>query len=83
MSLYLVKKNGVDVEAVSGIWELFLKKTGLDQVVSILESLFAMFLSNINSYPMFIEAKKIIDAILEKVVEIVFTIQQLTSKSKI
>lgn len=75
--LYVVRNNGVDVEAANSIIDLILKKTGIDQMIPILENIMAILLSQVNSYPMFIEVKKIFDAIFEKTIEIMFQAQQV------
>lgn len=75
--LYVVRNNGVDVEAASSIIDLILKKTGIDQMIPILENIMAILLSQVNSYPMFMEVKKIFDAIFEKAIEIMFQAQQM------
>lgn len=75
--LYVVRNNGVDVEAASSIIDLILKKTGIDQMIPILENIMAILLSQVNSYPMFMEVKKIFDAIFEKAIEIMFQAQQV------
>lgn len=80
--LYVVRNNGVDVEAANGILELILKKTGLDKALPILESMLQMLLSQVESYAVFIEVKKMFDKIFEKVIEIIFQIQQMTAQKK-
>lgn len=75
--LYVVRNNGVDVEAANSIIDLILKKTGIDQMIPILENIMAILLSQVNSYPMFIEMKKIFDAIFEKAIEVMFQAQQV------
>ena len=80
--LYVVSKNGVDVEAANSILDLLLKKTGLDQIIPVLENIMAILLSQVNSYPMFLEVKKVFDAIFDKAIELMFQAQQLMSKSK-
>ncbi len=81
--LYVVRNNGVDVEAANGILEMILKKTGIDKLLPILESMLEILLSQVQTYPVFIEVKKMFDKLFEKVIELIFQIQQLTSKSKI
>jgi hypothetical protein len=80
--LYVVSKNGVDVEAASGIIDLLLKKTGLDQLIPVLENIMAIILSQVNSYPVFMEVKKMFDALFEKVIELMFQAQTLMQKKK-
>ncbi len=80
--LYVVSNNGVDVEAANSILEMILKKTGLDQLIPILENIMHILLSQVTSYPMFMEVKKIFDAIFEKVIELMFQAQQLMQKKK-
>lgn len=77
--LYVVRNNGVDVESASGIVDLILKKTGLDQMFVILENLLNFLMTQVNSYPMFIEVKKIYDQLFEKFVELMFQAQALVN----
>jgi hypothetical protein len=77
--LYVVRNNGVDVEAANSIIDLILKKTGIDQMIPILENIMAILLSQVSSYPMFMEVKKIFDAIFEKAIELMFQAQQMIS----
>jgi hypothetical protein len=80
--LYVVRKNGVDVEEANGILELLLKRTGLDKMIPLLETFFQLILSQVDSYAVFIEVKKMFDTLFEKVIELIFQIQQLTQKKK-
>lgn len=80
--LYVVRKNGVDVEEASGILELILKKTGLDKMVPMLETFMQILFSQVQSYAVFIEVKKMFDKLFEKVIEIIFQIQQMTQVKK-
>ena len=75
--LYVVSNNGVDVEAASSLIDLILKKTGIDQMIPFLENIMSILLSQVNSYPMFLEVKKIFDTIFEKAIEMMFQAQQL------
>lgn len=81
--LYVVRNNGVDVESASGLIDMLLKKTGIDTILPVLESVLEMILSQVQTYPVFIEVKKMFDKLFEKMIEIIFQIQQMTSKSKI
>ena len=80
--LYVVRNNGVDVEAASSLLDLILKKTGIDKAIPILENILALILSQVNSYPVFMEVKKIFDAVFEKIIELMFQAQQLMQKKK-
>lgn len=80
--LYVVKKNGVDVEEANGLLELILKKTGLDKMVPMLDAFFQILLSEVQSYAVFIEVKKMFDLVFNKIIEIIFQIQQMTAKKK-
>ncbi|MGZ3790638.1 MAG: hypothetical protein ACXVLQ_19300 [Bacteriovorax sp.] len=80
--LYVVRNNGVDVEEANGILELILKKTGLDKMIPFLETFMQLVLSQVQTYAVFIEVKKMLDKVFEKVIEILFQIQQLTQKKK-
>ena len=75
--LYVVRKNGVDVEEASGIIDLILKKTGIDKILPILESIMAMLMAQVQSYAMFMEVKKIMDSVFEKFIDLVFQAQQM------
>lgn len=68
--LYVVSKNGKDVEAAKDLLDLFLKKTGLDQLIPILQNIMDILLSQVKSYPMFMEVKKVIDNLLTSVLAI-------------
>lgn len=68
MSLYFVKKNGIDVEVAQNFLELVLKKTGLEPVIAILNQLFEMLFANISSYAVFVEVKKKVDEILSLII---------------
>ena len=81
--LYVVRNNGVDVESASGLIDMLLKKTGIDSILPVLESILEMILSQVQTYPVFIEVKKMFDKLFEKMIELIFQIQQMTSKSKI
>jgi hypothetical protein len=81
--LYVVRNNGVDVEAANGILELLLKKTGIDKLLPILETFMQLIFSQVQSYPVFMEVKKMFDKVFEKVIEILFQLQQLTQKKKV
>jgi hypothetical protein len=81
--LYVVRKNRVDVEEARGLLELILKKSGLDKIIPLLESFMQMILSEVQTYAVFIEVKKILDQVFEKVIEIIFQIQQMTAKKKV
>jgi hypothetical protein len=78
--LYVVRNNGVDVEAANSILDLILKKTGLDQIIPVLENIMSLILSQVTSYPMFMEVKKMFDALFEKVIELMFQAQNLMQK---
>ncbi len=75
--LYVVRNNGVDVESASGIIDLILKKTGLDQMIVVLENLLHFLLTQVNSYPMFMEVKKLYDRLFEKLIEMMFQAQTM------
>ena len=69
--LYVVSKNGKDVEKASDLLDLFLKKTGLDQLLPILQTIIDSLLAEVKTYPMFIEVKKVIDNLLASVLAII------------
>lgn len=75
--LYVVRKNGVDVEEAEGIFDMILKKTGLDKFMPIIEGILGMLLAQVQSYAMFMEVKKFMDSIFEKFIELIFQAQQM------
>lgn len=78
--LYVVRNNGVDVEQASNLLDLLLKKTGIDKVLPILESVLHILLAQVESYPVFMEVKKMFDKLFEKFIEVLFQIQQMMPK---
>jgi hypothetical protein len=80
--LYVVRNNGVDVEAANGFIDLLLKKTGIDQIIPVLENLLSILLSQVNSYPMFMEIKKMYDRLFEKMIELMFHVQNIMNSKK-
>ena len=81
-TLYVVRSNGVDVEEANGILELILKKTGLDKMLPILETILQILLSQVQSYAVFMEIKKLFDKVFEKTIDLIFQVQQMTQKKK-
>jgi hypothetical protein len=80
--LYVVRNNGVDVEEANGLLELLLKKTGLDKMIPLLENVLNILFSQVQSYAEFNAIKKMFDKLFEKVIEIIFQIQQMTAAKK-
>lgn len=80
--LYVVRNNGVDVEAANNIIDLIMKKMGIDKIIPVLENILAIILSQVSSYAVFIEVKKMFDNLFEKVIEMMFQAQQLMNKKK-
>jgi len=69
--LYVVSRNGKDVESASNLLDLFLKKTGLDQMVAILQTIIRELLLQVTSYPIFVEVKNTIDNLIASVLAII------------
>ena len=69
--LYVVSKNGKDVESAANLLDLFLKKTGLDQVIAILETIFRELLAQVTSYPIFMEVKNTLDTLIASVLALI------------
>ena len=80
--LYVVRNNGVDVEQAFGLIDMLLKKTGIDKVLPVLENIFAILLSQVQSYAVFMEVKKFMDTVFEKVIELIFQVQQMMPKKQ-
>lgn len=74
--IYVVSNNGVDVEEAKNFLDLLLKKTGIDKLLPILESILNILLSEVKSYPVFIEVKKMFDKLFEQFISALFFIQQ-------
>jgi hypothetical protein len=68
--LYVVSKDKKNVEEAANFFDLLLKKTGLNQLWSMLETVIALLLSQVQSYPMFLEVKKVIDKLLVSVLAV-------------
>ncbi|CBW26411.1 hypothetical protein BMS_1558 [Halobacteriovorax marinus SJ] len=68
--LYHVSNDGKDVESVSGVVELMIKKLGLDPMVEFLVSLLEMMQEQVKSYAMFVAIKELIDELLEKIFKV-------------
>lgn len=75
--LYHISKDGKDVEHVSGVVELLVKKLGLDPVVEMLEDMFKFLMEQINSYAMFSAVKDIFDELLGKLFEVMNKVRPL------
>jgi hypothetical protein len=78
--LYVVSKNKKDVEEASNFLDLILKKTGIDKVIPVLETIISLILSQVETYPVFIEVKKMFDKLFEKFIEILFQVQNMMPK---
>ncbi len=74
--LYVVKNNGKDVEEANSMIDLILKKLNLDALIPVLEAFVEAMLSQVQSYPMFIEVKKIFDQLFDQIITILFELQQ-------
>ncbi|MCK6594220.1 MAG: hypothetical protein L6Q33_03400 [Bacteriovoracaceae bacterium] len=81
--LYVVKNNGVDVEVAISFFDLMLKKFNLEAIVPIFEAVVQAILSEVNSYPVFLEVKKMLDLFFEQFIGILFEIQQKLMAKKI
>ncbi len=81
--IYVVSNNGVDVEEAKNFLDLLLKKTGIDKLLPILESILNILLSEVKSYPVFIEVKKMFDKLFEQFISALFFIQQKINSNKL
>ncbi len=78
--LYHISKDGKDVESVNNIFELLVKKFGLEPIISFLESMFEFMSEQVQSYAVFIALKELIDEIVEKLFKVIEKVQPLLSK---
>ena len=81
--LYVVKNNGVDVEEAMSFFDLVFKKFNLEAVVPIFEAIIQALLSEVSTYPVFVEVKKMLDQFFEQFIGILFEIQQKLMAKKI
>ena len=63
--LYVVSKDGKEVEEASNYLELIFKKLGLDFIYSFLTEYIKGLLELVNSYPMLVEIQKMIDQVVD------------------
>ena len=59
--LYVVTNNGQDVEQAKGMFDLWIKKLGLDPIIEMLEFLFKSLLNMVSSYAMLTAVKDVFD----------------------
>ncbi len=78
--LYVVSKNGVDVEAANNIVEMLLKKLNLDALIPVLNAIVDTLFQSVTSYPIFIEVKKVFDRIFEQIINLLFELQMKFTK---
>ncbi|PIK15564.1 hypothetical protein [Halobacteriovorax sp. JY17] len=78
--LYHISKDGKDVESVNNIFELLVKKFGLEPIISFLESMFEFMSEQVQSYAVFIALKELIDEIVEKLYKVIEKVQPLLEK---
>ncbi|ATH07767.1 hypothetical protein BIY24_07345 [Halobacteriovorax marinus] len=77
--LYHVSNDGKDVESVSGVVELMIKKLGLDPMVEFLESMLKYMIEEVSSYPIFLHLKELLDELIDKLFLIYQRISPLIS----
>jgi hypothetical protein len=78
--LYVVTNNGTQVEEAKNFLDLWIKKLGLEDSIQMLSNILEMLLKSVETYPMFLEVKKVMDQLLEKLINFIFTIQNLALK---
>lgn len=81
--LYVVKSNGVDVEEAVNYLDLILKKFNLDALIPVVQALVDTIFQGVKSYPMFLEAKKVFDQLFDRLITLLFEIQQKLTAKKI
>ena len=67
--LYVVTNNGKDVEPVGNYYEAFIKKFGLEPIVSFLESMLELLLAQVTNYAGFAFIKELFDELMNKLNE--------------
>lgn len=66
--LYVVK--GKTVQEAKGMFDLLIKKFNLEPAVKILMNLMGLLLAQVNSYPMLVTVKKMVDELIEKMTQL-------------
>lgn len=75
--LYVVK--GKQVEAAANWFDLFVKKFELEPVVAFLQQMINMLLAQVQTYPLFLVAKSLIDQLLVKLMPLLQILSGLTA----
>jgi hypothetical protein len=65
--LYVVTNNGKDVQEARGVFDLWVKKLGLDPVLELIDFLIKSLSSLVSNYAMFVAVKEVFDAYLEQI----------------
>ena len=69
--LYVVTNQGKDVEEASGLFDLLIKKLGispyLEGLSNALNMLIELLVSQINSYPLLVEAQKLLEKLIYQI----------------
>lgn len=68
--LYVVTNGGKDVEEVGNLFEVLIKKLGLESVVDFFNSLLEELLKNVNSYAMLVAIQEFIDNLVTQLKEV-------------
>lgn len=66
--LYVIK--GKDVQEVSDVFDLVIKKFNLEPVLQVLQNLLQLILDNLKTYPAFIAMKEFLDELIAKYVSL-------------
>lgn len=69
--LYVVTNDGKDVESAENYIELFFKKAGLDFVYKFVIDYLEALIQSVNSYPMLVEIRRLIDQAIEALSKVV------------
>ncbi len=81
--LYVIKNNGQDVETAVNYFDLILKKLNLDALIPVIQAIVDTLFQGVKTYPMFLEVKKIFDQIFDKLITLLFELQQKLTAKKI
>ncbi len=65
--LYVVTNQGKDVQEASGLFDMIVKKLGLEGVVELLDGLISSMLEMVTSYAMFVTIKSFLDHFIHQV----------------
>lgn len=81
--LYAVTDKGTTIEEASSLMDYVIKKFGLKPYLEMLENLLMILLNQVKTYAIFLALKKMIDEMIEKLVQLLNQVMPIFEKIKI